>query len=132
VTWRTRALCTQLVQAGDAHVAWWYATGRRLRLAKTICDHCPVQQPCRDEGRRNGEAGMWGGETEEERHHGRWTAPDGPDIALDQTPPPSTCGTLAEYEYGCRCNLCVKAMQRERRYQHRVAAARRTRSKTLT
>lgn len=83
MTWRTEALCNQLVHANKAELGWWYATGRRLRLAKTICDQCPVRRPCRDEGRANNEAGMWGGETEEERHHGRWTAPDGPDLAIE-------------------------------------------------
>lgn len=42
---------------------------RRRREAKAIklCSGCPVQEQCLEAGRRNLEAGIWGGETEEER-----------------------------------------------------------------
>ena len=40
---------------------------RREELARKYCAVCPVQAPCRDEARVNHEAGLWGGENEEER-----------------------------------------------------------------
>ena len=42
---------------------------RRKREAKAIklCLQCPVQQSCREAGRRNRETGIWGGESDEER-----------------------------------------------------------------
>ena len=43
------------------------ARARREDLARKYCAVCPVQVPCRDEARRNHEAGLWGGENEEER-----------------------------------------------------------------
>jgi hypothetical protein len=40
----------------------------RVRLAKTICGECPVQQQCLDYALDNREAfGVWGGYTERER-----------------------------------------------------------------
>jgi WhiB family redox-sensing transcriptional regulator len=44
------------------------ARARREARAKTLCDSCPVQAPCRDFARRNHEYGYWGGESEEDRH----------------------------------------------------------------
>lgn len=43
------------------------ARARREDLARKYCAVCPVQAPCRDEARVNHEAGLWGGENEEER-----------------------------------------------------------------
>ena len=43
------------------------ARARREDLARKYCAVCPVQSPCREEARRNHEAGLWGGENEEER-----------------------------------------------------------------
>ena len=40
---------------------------RREAIAKHLCANCPVQDCCREAGRRNHESGLWGGETEEER-----------------------------------------------------------------
>ncbi|HMQ25995.1 MAG TPA: WhiB family transcriptional regulator [Acidimicrobiales bacterium] len=40
---------------------------RREELARKYCALCPVQVPCRDEARANHEAGLWGGENEEQR-----------------------------------------------------------------
>jgi Transcription factor WhiB len=46
------------------------ARDRREIIAKRICAECPVQTECRDLARKNGEVyGVWGGETERERHH---------------------------------------------------------------
>ncbi len=41
---------------------------KREAIAKTICRSCPVLVQCRDYARANPEYGIWGGETEEERH----------------------------------------------------------------
>ncbi len=43
------------------------ARARREDLARRYCALCPVQKPCQDEARGNHEAGLWGGENEEER-----------------------------------------------------------------
>jgi len=43
------------------------ARTRRESLARRYCAVCPVQAPCQAEARRNHEAGLWGGENEEER-----------------------------------------------------------------
>ena len=43
------------------------ARARREDLARKYCAVCPVQVPCRDEARVNHEAGLWGGENEEQR-----------------------------------------------------------------
>ena len=43
------------------------ARARREDLARKYCAVCPVQAPCREEARINHEAGLWGGENEEER-----------------------------------------------------------------
>ena len=43
------------------------ARARRETLARRYCELCPVQSPCQDEARANHEAGLWGGENEEER-----------------------------------------------------------------
>lgn len=40
---------------------------RREREAITICETCPVIYKCRQFARENGELGVWGGETEDER-----------------------------------------------------------------
>jgi WhiB family redox-sensing transcriptional regulator len=46
------------------------ARDRREEKAKKVCASCPVQIECRDMARKNGEVyGVWGGETERERHH---------------------------------------------------------------
>ena len=46
------------------------SAGRRKReaAAKAICASCPDRIECRDRGRERGELGIWGGETELERH----------------------------------------------------------------
>jgi WhiB family redox-sensing transcriptional regulator len=44
------------------------AERRRTAIAKNICSQCEVKIECRDYGRINGEVGIWGGETDEERH----------------------------------------------------------------
>ena len=44
------------------------AEKRRIEKAKKICSECSVTAECREYGRKNGEVGVWGGETDEERH----------------------------------------------------------------
>jgi WhiB family redox-sensing transcriptional regulator len=41
---------------------------RRETLARQLCGSCPVEQQCRGFARTNREYGLWGGESEEERH----------------------------------------------------------------
>ena len=43
------------------------ARARREDLARKYGAVCPVQAPCREEARLNHEAGLWGGENEEQR-----------------------------------------------------------------
>lgn len=40
---------------------------KRETLARSYCNVCVVQVPCREAGRINRENGLWGGENEEER-----------------------------------------------------------------
>jgi WhiB family redox-sensing transcriptional regulator len=42
----------------------------RERIAISICNSCPVITDCRLHARKNGELGVWGGETEEQRFAG--------------------------------------------------------------
>jgi WhiB family redox-sensing transcriptional regulator len=41
---------------------------RREAQARMLCRRCPVQQECRSYARTHHEYGLWGGESEEERH----------------------------------------------------------------
>lgn len=41
---------------------------RRETKALFLCNHCPVQDECRNFARTNHEYGFWGGENEEQRH----------------------------------------------------------------
>jgi WhiB family transcriptional regulator, redox-sensing transcriptional regulator len=41
---------------------------RREVLDRQLCGSCPVEQQCRGFARTNREYGLWGGESEEERH----------------------------------------------------------------
>lgn len=40
---------------------------RRVEMAKYLCSTCPIKLACRDEGRRLGAEGVWGGEDDVER-----------------------------------------------------------------
>jgi WhiB family redox-sensing transcriptional regulator len=44
------------------------ARERREALARSVCTGCNVQDVCRDFARDNHEYGLWGGESEDERH----------------------------------------------------------------
>ena len=44
------------------------ARERREAMARSVCASCRVQDQCRDFARRNHEYGLWGGESEDERH----------------------------------------------------------------
>ena len=44
------------------------ARERREALARSVCSGCNVQDMCRDFARDNHEYGLWGGESEDERH----------------------------------------------------------------
>jgi WhiB family redox-sensing transcriptional regulator len=44
------------------------ARARREAKARSLCDNCIVKQTCREFARINREYGLWGGESEEERH----------------------------------------------------------------
>ena len=44
------------------------ARERREALARSVCSGCNVQDVCRDFARDNHEYGLWGGESEDERH----------------------------------------------------------------
>ena len=44
------------------------ARERREALARSVCASCPVTTVCRDFAREHHEYGLWGGESEDERH----------------------------------------------------------------
>lgn len=44
------------------------ARERREAMAKVVCDSCVVNTTCRQFARSNHEYGLWGGESEDERH----------------------------------------------------------------
>jgi WhiB family transcriptional regulator, redox-sensing transcriptional regulator len=44
------------------------ARERREAEAREVCASCPVQNTCRQFARENHEYGLWGGESEDERH----------------------------------------------------------------
>lgn len=44
------------------------ARERREAAARTVCATCSVQPDCREYARENHEYGLWGGESEDERH----------------------------------------------------------------
>jgi|GEM_PF-641795 WhiB family redox-sensing transcriptional regulator len=44
------------------------ARARREAKARSLCDGCAVQETCRNYAREHREYGLWGGESEEERH----------------------------------------------------------------
>jgi WhiB family redox-sensing transcriptional regulator len=44
------------------------ARARREAKARSLCDKCVVAQTCKQFARINREYGLWGGESEEERH----------------------------------------------------------------
>lgn len=44
------------------------ARQRREALARSICASCSVRADCREFARENHEYGLWGGESEDERH----------------------------------------------------------------
>jgi WhiB family redox-sensing transcriptional regulator len=43
------------------------AAAKRITIAKSICASCAVVNECREYARQNGELGVWGGETADER-----------------------------------------------------------------
>jgi len=67
-TWKDAGLCSGMTQVffGPASERPERRREREI-LARSICDVCPVMDPCRRAGRMNHEHGIWGGETDEER-----------------------------------------------------------------
>lgn len=67
--WQKSAICS-----GKLHLFFPRFAERPERRAKreaqavTVCRQCPVSAECREYGRNNHEYGVWGGETEMERH----------------------------------------------------------------
>ncbi len=66
--WSARAACKGRVDLFYAPRAERpQARERREDAARRVCATCPVNLPCREQGRAHGEQGMWGGESEAER-----------------------------------------------------------------
>jgi WhiB family redox-sensing transcriptional regulator len=89
-SWRRQAACADTA-------AWWFARPpvdkieRKIHdnQRKRICAFCPVREECRAEARELMEpAGVWGGETPEERIDGRLNDTHGP--------VPRNCATCKE------------------------------------
>lgn len=67
--WMDRAACRGLTHLFFPLTAERpQARARREALARSVCAGCPVQNQCRDFARDNHEYGLWGGESEDERH----------------------------------------------------------------
>jgi WhiB family redox-sensing transcriptional regulator len=74
--WRDFAVCrghTELFFAPNAERP--QARERREAQARRLCRECPVMTPCRDTARFAHEYGLWGGESEDERHRAGFTLP---------------------------------------------------------
>jgi WhiB family redox-sensing transcriptional regulator len=67
--WMTGAACRGLSQLFFPPQAERpQARERRELTAKRVCDACSVEMSCREYARANHEYGLWGGESEDERH----------------------------------------------------------------
>lgn len=67
--WMDRAACRGLTHLFFPLTAERpQARDRREALARSICASCSVQDQCRTFARVNHEYGLWGGESEDERH----------------------------------------------------------------
>lgn len=67
--WMDRAACRGLTHLFFPLTAERpQARQKREALARSICASCSVQNSCRDFARENHEYGLWGGESEDERH----------------------------------------------------------------
>lgn len=67
--WMDRAACRGLTDIFFAPLAERPQTRhRREEAARRVCRSCPVMSPCREFARQHREYGVWGGESEEERH----------------------------------------------------------------
>lgn len=66
--WMQHGTCTY---EGDPD--WWFPekggpmVTEQIRLAQTICSHCPVQLQCLAYANEHHERGIWGGLTEQQR-----------------------------------------------------------------
>jgi hypothetical protein len=72
--WRADALCADLVRRGLASQDWWFpevGNTREASKALTICERCPVKEPCLIDGMKE-RFGIWGGMTEGRRRWIRW------------------------------------------------------------
>ncbi|MFN0025913.1 MAG: WhiB family transcriptional regulator [Acidimicrobiales bacterium] len=66
--WMASGACHGLTSIFFApHAERPQARVRREALARSICQECPVIDPCRDHARVQGEYGFWGGESEDDR-----------------------------------------------------------------
>ena len=69
VNWFNRAICRGKLDLFFPKVAERpQRRARREAEATALCRQCPVSAECREYGRNNREYGVWGGETEIERH----------------------------------------------------------------
>lgn len=69
LAWMNAAACRGLTDIFFAPLAERpQARVRREAAARRVCDECAVRRTCRDFAREHREYGVWGGESEEERH----------------------------------------------------------------
>lgn len=67
MTWRNDAQCRGKKLALFFPIGTEGPALRETAEAKAVCEQCPVTAECRDEALKNGEVGIWGGMTEDER-----------------------------------------------------------------
>lgn len=73
ISWMSKAACKGRTELFfDVDKEGKRARQMRETAALSLCKSCAVANDCRDYGRRNGEYGIWGSESEFERWSGGW------------------------------------------------------------
>lgn len=69
LAWMAQAACRGLTDIFFAPLAERPQTREcREASARRVCEGCSVRNTCRDHARKHREYGVWGGESEDERH----------------------------------------------------------------
>lgn len=57
---------SQLCASNDPEI-WFTETKRGIEAAKSVCRQCPIRTPCGQYAIANGEYGVWGGLSDDDR-----------------------------------------------------------------